>query len=350
MVESLLREFDFAPLQTQLDQMFPSFEMSVLELVSSLLKGEHRITISYVFELISTIMISEVGNLKVIFLSILMVGIVSALFSNVSHLFTNHQVADISYYLIYLYLIMILLRTFYEAFETCQQTITHIVTFMKIGIPLFTLSLAMTGKIMTSGVFYQIALLIIFLVEIIVLHFVIPYIYAYVLLSIINGLTDENRFDSLLRLLRRGIEWIMKVMVGLVAGISLIQSLITPAIDSVSTTTMQKVASLIPGIGTVTDAVADMVIGSTIVIKNSIGVAYAILFLLVCLTPFLKILCITILLRGSAAVIGLVCDKRMLRCMEQVSVGSGLLVRTMMNAISMFLVTVAIILFATSKV
>lgn len=348
-IESLLKEFDFYQVQSQLDQMFPTLDISVLDMVLGLIKGEHRLTLSYVLDLIAMIVVSEVGNLKLIFLSILMMGIISALFTNVSKLFTNHQVADISYYLIYLYLIMVLLRTFYEAFDICQQAVEQIVTLIKIGIPLFTLSLAMSGKLMTSSVYYQIALLIILLVEMVLLHLVIPYIYGYVLLSIINGLTKDNRFDSLLRLLRKGIEWSLKGLVGIVAGVSMIQSLITPAIDNVSTGTVQKVVSLIPGIGTVTDTVTNMVIGSTILIKNSIGVAYTIIFLLACLSPLLKILCITIMLRGSAAIIGLVCDKRMVQCIEQVSIGSGMLVRTVINAMTMFLVITAVILFATSN-
>lgn len=348
--ESLLNEFDFSTLQNHLDQMFPTLNISVVDVVVGFIRGEHKIGTSYVLDLIGSIMVSEVGDLKLIFLSILIVGVVSALFSNVSRLFTNSQVADISYYLIYLYLIIILLRTFYTAFESCQQTVEQIVTFIKIGIPMFTLALAMTGKLMTSSAFYQIAIFVIFLVEVVLLHLIIPYIYAYVLLSIINGLTDENRFDSLLRLLKKGIDWTMKGMIGIVAGISMIQSLITPLVDGVSMGVIQKVASLIPGIGSMTDTIADMVIGSTILMKNSIGVAYSVIFLLICMAPFIKILCITIVLRTSAAMIGLVCDRRMVRCIEQVSVGSGMLVRTVLHAISMFLVATAILLFATSKV
>ncbi|MFI3176810.1 MAG: stage III sporulation protein AE [Eubacteriales bacterium] len=350
MTDLLLQEFDFTTLQKQMDLLYPSNGINVFNMVVQVIQGKQGLSLSYIYEIAVTAIVNEVGNLKLVFLSILLIGILSALFHNIAKMFQNHQIANMGYYLIYLYLIMILLRTFYESYTTCKEAMEYIVTFIQIGIPLFTASLAMTGKIMTSSVFYQIALLVIFLIEMVLLHIVIPYIYAYVLLSIVNGLTQENRFDSILRLLRKSIEWLLKVMLGIVAGINLIQSMVTPVIDGVNKGVIQKVATLIPGVGTVTDSVIDLVLGSTILIKNSIGVVYSILFILVCLKPFIELLCITVLLRVSAAVIGMVCDPRMVRCVEEVSIGSGLLLRTLLSALSMFLITVAIITVATSAV
>ncbi len=208
----------------------------------------------------------------------------------------------------------------------------------------------MTGKILTSGIFYEIAIIIIFLIEMMLLHMVIPFIYSYVLLSMINGLTEENRFDSLLRLLKKGINWILKGGIVIVAGINIVQTLITPVIDGVNVGTAKKLASLVPGIGTVSSQVADMVIGSAILIKNSIGVVFVIIFLLISLVPILELVCMTLVLRLSGAVMGIISDKRLVRCTEEVSVASGLLIKTLMTALTMFLMTVAIVSYATSSV
>ena len=64
----------------------------------------------------------------------------------------------------------------------------------------------------------------------------------------------------------------------------LIQSMILPAVDSMKNTVLQKGMSAIPGIGSGLNSAMTMVIGSAVVIKNSIG-AVGILVLIVIIVP-----------------------------------------------------------------
>ncbi len=350
MAETFLSEFDFSGMQSELDQLFPSVDINLLTILRNIISGNQELNWNLIYEIILDLLKNEMGNLRLLFLTVLMLAIISALFTSISHLFVSNQIAQLSYYFVYLYLLVILLRTFYSCYTICQETINTVVTFIKLGIPIFALALSMTGKILTSSIFYEVAIIIIFLVEMMLLHMVIPFIYSYVLLSMINGLTEENRFDSLLRLLKKGIHWVLKGVIVIVAGINIVQTLITPVIDGVNVGTAKKLASLVPGIGTVSTQVADMVIGSAILIKNSIGIVFLIIFVLICMVPLLEIICITGVLRLSGAIMGMISDKRLVRCTEEASEASGMLFKTLMTAITMFLMTVAIVSYATSSV
>ena len=78
----------------------------------------------------------------------------------------------------------------------------------------------------------------------------------------------EEKLNLLIELLEKGIGWVLKAALGVVTGISVFQAVITPVIDSVKASTLQKVISAIPGIGNAADGVVELVAGSAVVIKK----------------------------------------------------------------------------------
>jgi stage III sporulation protein AE len=78
-------------------------------------------------------------------------------------------------------------------------------------------------------------------------------------------------------------------MVGLVLGFHLIQSMVLPYVDSLKTGAVQKIIGVIPGIGQGVNSVAQMMLGSGVLIKNTIGAAGIILLLILSMIPLLKL-------------------------------------------------------------
>lgn len=61
---------------------------------------------------------------------------------------------------------------------------------------------------------------------------------------------------------------------GVVTGISLFQSLITPVVDSLKNSAVEKAVSVLPGIGNAADGVLELALGSAVVIRNSVEYCY----------------------------------------------------------------------------
>ena len=134
-----------------------------------------------------------------------------------------------------------------------------------------------------------------------------------------------------------------------ISGIGLLQGMITPVIDSVSTGALQKLVSVIPGIGGFVDTASDVVYGSAILVKNAVGVAGILILLFLCAMPLFKLFLLALSLKAAAAISGVVADVRMSRCVEQVSEGSVLLLKTMTCAMGLFIVTIAVIAVTTNR-
>ena len=139
-------------------------------------------------------------------------------------------------------------------------------------VPTFLLTVGVASGPVTVGAGYQLMLLLIYGTEKILLGVVLPLIYSYCLLTMINGIWEEEKLELLADLLEKLIGWILKASLGVVTGISLFQSLITPVVDSLKNSAVEKAVSVLPGIGNAADGVLELALGSAVVIRNSVGV------------------------------------------------------------------------------
>lgn len=345
----LLNELGMQELDKDIQKLLPQQRQSFTELVREILSGKEKLNMDLIIEQLKSGLLGNVEEMKKIIGSILLLGIMASLFSNFGHIFKNHQIVDISFYFIYMLFILLLLVAFQSAMDVAVTMLENTILFMKLLIPTFFTVIGFTSATMTAIVFNQIMFVIITLVESVLVTLLIPATSVYIFLSLVNGLGEEDRFGSMIELLRKGIEGSLKVMLAAVGGMGFFQSMITPVIDSVKTATVKKAISAIPGVGRVADSISEVVLGSTILIKNSVGIAFVILLLTICVAPLIRIFMLAMIMKLSAALIGIVTDKRMTNCANQVGDGTFLILRIAMTAVALIIITIAIILSTTNR-
>ena len=79
------------------------------------------------------------------------------------------------------------------------------------------------------------------------------------------------------------------------------------------------------------------------------GLFLLLLLLGICLAPLAKLLLIACMMKGSAALAGIVSDKRITGCTDRVGDGSLLLLRTAFTAVALFLIVIAVVAYTTGK-
>ncbi|MCD7840859.1 MAG: stage III sporulation protein AE, partial [Lachnospiraceae bacterium] len=145
-------------------------------------------------------------------------------------------------------------------------------------------------------------------------------------------------------LLETLISWGVRSLVGIVVGLQAVQCLTAPAYDALKNSSISRVASVIPGAGSVLNAAAETVLGSAVVLKNAVGAAGILSLGMICLTPFIKLLACILLFRFLCAIIAPICEKRMVDGIETISKGSVLLLRVMGAALAVFVISLAMIM------
>lgn len=332
-----------------IDHLIPDYELDMWEIWGNILQGKITEAAMLLWEGIKGKLLSELAGMKNIFASILILGIISALFANFSDVFQNHQIADISFYFLYLLLMSILMKAFLTAADIAGQTVENIVLFIKMFIPTYFMAVGAATGAATGAVYYQFTLVLAYGVEKIIFSLLIPLIYSYVLLALLNGIWAEERLALLLDFLKKGIGAGLKVAMGAITSLSLFQSMIAPVLDSLKVSAVKKAVGAIPGIGNLAEGVTEMVIGSAVLIKNSIGVLMLLLLLAICLIPLAKLFLIACMMKGSAALVGIVSDKRITGCTDRVGDGSLLLFKAAFTAVALFMITIAVVAYTTGK-
>ncbi len=332
-----------------MDRLMPGYELDMKGVWKSIVHGRITEAAAILWDGVKGKLVSELAGMKNIFASIVVLGIVSALFSNFSDVFQNHQIADISFYFLYLLLISVLMKAFLAASDIAGQTVENIVLFIKMFIPTYFIAVGAATGAVTGAAYYQFMFVLAYGVEKIILSFLIPLIYSYVLLALVNGIWAEDRLTLLLDFLKKGIGAVMKVAMGAITSFSLFQSMIAPVLDSLKNSAVKKAIGVIPGIGNLAEGVAEMVVGSAVLIKNSIGLLMLLFLLAICLVPLAKLVLIAGMMKGSAALVGIVSDKRVSGCTDRVGDGSIMLFKASFTAVALFMVTIAIVAYTTGR-
>lgn len=336
-------------LSERIGSVFSETDLSFFDLIVNAMKGENGLSLKCIWNSVREAFGAEAADYKTIFASILILGIFSAVFAQFGQLFENRQIADISYDIVFLLMAMLLLKIMQKGMDITQESLQTITDFSKLLVPTYCLSVGFAAGHATAVAFYELALIVIYIVENLLLVAVVPLIYVYTLLSVMGGISSDNRMDGILMLTKRGIGLVLKCCVTVISGIGLLQGMITPVIDSVNTGALKKLASIIPGIGGFVDTASDVVYGSAILVKNAVGVAGILLLLFLCAMPLFKLFLLALSLKAAAAVSGVAADARMSRCVDQVSEGSVMLLKTMTCAMALFIVTIAVIAVTTNR-
>lgn len=348
-LENIWKDYGLNELEKGMDTLFPEYELSLADLLEEIMRGDILGAMAQFLEgIISGLSLSASG-MKNLLVWLVILGVVAAVMTHFIEIFDKHQVADLGFYFVYLLMTAVLLKSFSQIMATASEAIENIVLFVKLMIPTYLVSVGLACGTATVGAYYQLILLLIYGTERILAGVVIPLVYSLCLLSLMNGIWVEEKLSLLIRLLEKLIGWILKAALWIVTGVGAFQSVITPVIDSVKSSALQKMISAIPGVGNVADGVVDLVIGSAVIIKNSVGIVLLILLLVLCAAPLLQIFFTALLLKGAAALMGIVGNKRLTACVDNTGDASLLLFRTAGTAMLLFLITLAILAMTASR-
>ena len=95
--------------------------------------------------------------------------------------------------------------------------------------------------------------------------------------------------------------------------------------------------------GSLLDTAVETVAGSAVIIKNAVGVAGILALAFICLVPLVKLAGCIFMFKLLCSLIQPVSEKRMVEGIESISRSTGMLLRLLVAALSIFIVSLAMI-------
>lgn len=336
------QDYGLDRLEEGIAALFPKSGIRLDQLLSQVMSGDIFGALKSLFQGGISNVAAQAAGMRNVFVWLLVLGIVSSLLTHFVEIFDKRQVADIGFYFMYLLFTTILLKCFAQAAETAVQMLENCLMFIKLLVPAYLISVGVSSGTMTAGASYQLMLFAVYGVEYILSAGLLPLISSFAMLSVVNGIWTEEKLTFLIELLGKATGWVLKGALGAVTGIGMFQALITPVVDSARNSALQKILYAIPGVGSAAGGVAELVLGSAVVIRNSIGLVLLLLLVLLCAVPLLKIAVTAGLIKCAAAFMGIVSDKRITTCADRTGDAGLLLLRTAGTAVLLFLIAIAV--------
>lgn len=317
-------------------------------LMKELLAGNGKAAGAMILSAFMNTLFQEISRGSQMAGQLLALGLIGAVFANFSDIFTSSQISETGFFMTYLLAFTILAAGFADSVVIAKDVLEKQMEFLKVLIPAYFMTVAWAGGSLSSVAWYEVVLFLITAVQWLYVSMLVPVTQIYILLVMAGHITKEDMLSKLTDLLKTGVEWGTKSLIGIVLGFQVIQGLVLPYADSVHTAGVQKLLQVIPGIGQGASAVTKLMLGSGVLIKNTMGAAAVVILVLLSLVPVLKLLVLLLLYRGVAAVMQPVCDKRLVACISSVADGQKLLLGLVVSSLFLFVITIALICAGTN--
>ena len=326
-------------LDTAIRKLFPEEKLHFQDLVESVIRQDENLSAGQIRNFVTDQFFYVLKVNKPVLASIIFLVLIAAVFSNFSEVFQNRQISQTAFFLVCLSVITVV---------EVQHGLENLILFMRVLCPVYFVCMAVAVGSISAIAFYNLALFLIFLVELVILKWIVPLIQIALLMEILNNLTEEEFLSKAAELLRLAIGWSLKSLLALVTGIGFIERIISPAADQVKRSVWTKGVGMIPGIGDVVSGTSEVVLGSAVLLKNGVGIAGALLVTGVVMIPVINMGILTLLYKGTAALIQPVSDKRIVETISFTGEGYHMLLKTVLATTVLFLVTLAVAASAAS--
>ena len=330
--EELLKEINLTDVQKMLDDFMGADSFSMKEALIKLTRGEQAFSKEAVQEFVYRFFFYQLDQEKELFVKLILLILLSAVFTSFAEVFENNQIGDISFFVVYLLFFTILMDSFSRMSSSLEKTISWMTEMMKGLAPAYYMTVCAASGAASAVVFYEGVLLMVWGIQWLLLTVLLPASGMYVLLQLVNSLSREEMLGKMAELLNTAVSWGLKSLLAAVVGLQIIRNLVAPVMDSVKRGLLSRAAGALPGVGNAVNMVTELVVTSAVLVRNCLGVVILVVFVLIGAGPMLHYGILSLLYRLLAAVAQPVSDQRMVRALGTMGEGCALLLRILFTA------------------
>lgn len=330
--ENILKDLELDEVQKMLNEMMGENSFSLKQMAADLIDGKEALSAETIQKFLRTVLFNGLENEKSLLLKLILLMFLAAVFANCAEVFGNGQIGEISFYVVYLMVFILLMNSFKEMSASLEKIISWMTEFMRGLAPAYFMAVSAASGTASAAVFYEGVLILVWMIQWILLNVLLPGAGFYVLLELVNNLSKEDMLDKLAELLNTAVSWGLKTLLGAAVGLQVVRNLVAPVMDSMKRGILGKAAGAIPAVGNAVNMVTELVLTSAVLVRNCLGVAILVVFVVVGAGPVLHYGMLSLIYRLMAAVSQPVSDRRLVGAFSTMGEGCALLLRILFTA------------------
>ena len=265
-----------------------------------------------------------IGNSKLL-VELLFIGIMCSVLQNIQNSFDSHGVSKISYYVCFLVMITIIIKSFTLTMNVARDAIDSMVEFTNALMPALLTLLAAVGGFTSAAMLDPVIVFVIKIISDIIRDFIIPLTMLVVVLNIVDSMSENIKVTRLADLIKQINYWVLGIIMTVFVGFITVRSSASSTIDQVTLkTTKFALDNFVPVVGKCMSDAISTVAGYTAILKDAVSIAGLFVMLIISIYPLLKILIIALIYKFVGAVMEPVVDKKVVDCLG--AVGNSLVI------------------------
>ena len=272
--------------------------------VYSIISGENALKYENVIASIFSNLVELVLKYLPLLSIIIAIGVISNLLNGVKSKFNEKSTGDLISLVCFLAVAVIIIGIISNLAENTGKSIGSMVTQMNIIFPILLSLMVGLGSTASVGVFQPIVAIMSTYVADFFNFFIVPLFMFSFVFSIISNISSNIKLDKFSSFISSLFKWSVGLVFTLFFAVFSIQGISAGSFDSISIrTTKYTIKSYVPVMGGYLSDGMDLILSSTVLIKNSIGLVGILLIISTILSPILEIVVCSLMLKLVSAVL-----------------------------------------------
>lgn len=328
------------------EKFFPNLDINTL--FSNSLKGD--ISNVFVGQKIENIFLGEIYLAISLLISIIVIIIVHSIFKAIVENLGNSSFCQVIYFLQYLIIATVTIKYFFYVLEITKETITDVVSFINLLIPILMTLMLTTGCITTTTIIQPILIFMISFIGNFISLYLIPLLLISISISIVSNLSDKVQIEKFSKFFKSSIIWILGIILTIFSCTLSLEGTLTSSVDGLTAKTAKAaVSSFIPVVGKIMGDTVDSVIGCGNVLKNAVGIIGVIIIISIVAVPIIKVLVMWFSFKLTAAVCEVVADVKIVKLLDQMADSYKILLAMLFSVSIMFIIGITLVLKITNS-
>lgn len=339
-VENYLNEIN-----NDLDTYIP--ELNLKSMLLSLTRGELGVSIGDIFTGLFKYLFKEMVANSRLLGQLLLLAVLCAVLQNIQSAFEKGTVGKAAWSVCFMAVLTVALKSFTIAVQTGRDAIEDMVSFMHAMLPVMITLLTSMGNITTATLFHPLTLTVLSFVSTLIKNVVFPLIFFATILNIASKLSSRVEVSNLAGMFKQWSVALLGIFFTGFLGFMAVQGVAGSVADGVAMRTAKfGISAFVPVVGKLFSDTLEAVVGTSLLLKNAVGLIGILAVFFICAFPILKIVSLMLIYKIAGAMIEPVGDKLLAGSLNIMSNSLTLVFAAVTSVAIMFFFVIAIIVGA----
>ena len=272
--------------------------------IYSIISGENAISYSSFFASVFSIFLDLILKYLPMLSLIIAIGVISNLLSGIKSKFNEKSTSSLIHLVCFLAVVILMISMITNLATVSSDSVNNMVGQMNALFPILLTLMVGIGANASVGVFQPIVAIISTYVADFFTYLILPLFMISFVFNIITNLSDNIKLDKFSSFISSLFKWCVGLVFTLFFAVFTIQGISAGTFDSLSIrTTKYTIKSYIPIMGGYLSDGMDLILSSTILIKNAVGLVGVLMIITTILSPLLEVVVFSLLLKLVSAIL-----------------------------------------------